>query len=802
MHLARFWAELRRRRVVRVAIAYSAVAWLLIEVASTIVPELGLPASITRVVILSAIAGFPLALVLAWALDITPTGIEVTDADQDSEGAQPLRKKPAAGRPRVVFLSFIAGTLLAAGLLSLYQFSQTKSQEVELARMHVVEISRLTDNKRYAEAYAIAVEVENTLQDDEVLGQLLSEISDQLTVITDPPGATVTARMIPKQDASRLGEATEFGITPLENLRIARSDWLLRIEQADYAVVERIASSALNRSEFDKSPEIRMEIQLIQVHQAPPEMVLVPGGEYQMVSPDLPRGLTAILDDFFIDKYEVSNADFAEFVRSGGYSNSSLWPPEFVAITEAAEFDTRVAGLVDQSGRNGPRGWSGQAPAINMERHPVTGVSWFEAYAYCSSQGKRLPSVYQWEKAARDGLITRYEGVVMPWGYVTPGDPKGGRVNFGSEGTLPVDAQPAGISPFGAYAMAGNVKEWTANTSGEGRIVTGGSWEDPDYLFSEFGLHPPMSSASSLGFRCALVRANDARRNRDQGSLSVDLDESTPVYEPVSEDRFRSLLGFYRYDPRPARAEIIETVESPDWIREKISYVGPQNERVLAYLWLPKSVAPPYQTILSVPGVEVFYGESVFAASERYMGPHVRSGRALFAPVLKGMVEREWGPDFELPATDSIRFRDLMVRHATELRLGLDYLVTRKDIDADRIVYSGISLGAGSRLGWAAVDDRFSAIVFIGGGIDERMKPTLPEADNVNFAPYIRPPKLMVNGWQDDEHPWKTRGLPLWNLLNEPKQKVLFDGAGHIPPETMRVPAIEKFLDDILGSPQ
>ncbi len=76
-----------------------------------------------------------------------------------------------------------------------------------------------------------------------------------------------------------------------------------------------------------------------------------------------------------------------------------------------------------------------------------------------------------------------------------------------------------------------------------------------------------------------------------------------------------------------------------------------------------------------------------------------------------------------------------------------------------------VSWGAGSRLGFAAVDDRFSAVVFIGGGIDERLKPTLPEADNVNFAPYIRPPKLLINGRSDEEHPWLTRALPLWNLL-------------------------------------
>ena len=79
------------------------------------------------------------------------------------------------------------------------------------------------------------------------------------------------------------------------------------------------------------------------------------------------------------------------------------------------------------------------------------------------------------------------------------------------------------------------------------------------------------------------------------------------------------------------------------------------------------------------------------------------------------------------------------------------------------------------------------------------MKPTLPEADNVNFAPYIDGPKILINGTNDDEHPWASRGLPLWNLLSEPKELVLIEGAGHVAPLESRVPAVNRFLDRTLG---
>jgi pimeloyl-ACP methyl ester carboxylesterase len=110
-----------------------------------------------------------------------------------------------------------------------------------------------------------------------------------------------------------------------------------------------------------------------------------------------------------------------------------------------------------------------------------------------------------------------------------------------------------------------------------------------------------------------------------------------------------------------------------------------------------------------------------------------------------------------------------------------------------------VSFGAGSRLPFAAVDDRFRAVILIGAGIDERIQPTLPEAANYNFAPYIRSPKLMLNGRQDEEHPWNTRARPLWNLLREPKELVLLEGVGHHPPVEQRVLPITAFLDRTLG---
>ncbi|TDJ11424.1 MAG: hypothetical protein E2O64_03495 [Gammaproteobacteria bacterium] len=93
--LVRFYRELRRRKVIRVAIVYAFVAWLLIEVASVVFPELLLPDWTVRLVIALAIIGFPIALVMAWAIELTPDGIK-GDSGVSEQAAAVIATKSAA----------------------------------------------------------------------------------------------------------------------------------------------------------------------------------------------------------------------------------------------------------------------------------------------------------------------------------------------------------------------------------------------------------------------------------------------------------------------------------------------------------------------------------------------------------------------------------------------------------------------------------------------------------------------------------------------------------------------------------
>ena len=351
------------------------------------------------------------------------------------------------------------------------------------------------------------------------------------------------------------------------------------------------------------------------------------------------------------------------------------------------------------------------------------------------------------------------------------------------------------MSAYGAHHMAGNVKEWLVNPMGDGYVVTGGSWEDPAYLYADYG--EATGDACLVGVGLPLRQDG---RCRQWGSR----------WRTLSGRRYANIHpGCPRQNSNPscpttsttAARQIQDSTTRSKPTRGSVSAYGSMVSMATRYWFISTRLATqslPYQTILYVGSAAVFCCQSLPEQLEWAIGPVIQGGRAVLGVVLKGMVERPW-PNHELPASNTVQFRDEMVLHATELRLGLDYLETRTDVDMDRVAYTSVSFGGGSRLPFSAVDDRYSAVVYIGGGIDERVKPTLPEADNVNFAPYVSAPKLLLNGRNDEEHPWLTRALPLWNLLREPKELALIDGGGHVPPLEARIPAMTTFLDATLG---
>ncbi len=168
-----------------------------------------------------------------------------------------------------------------------------------------------------------------------------------------------------------------------------------------------------------------------------PEMVLIPAGPFTMGSqpgPNIPADELppheVTLPAYAIGRYPITNGQYAEFIRQN---------PE-QAVPKRA-------------------GWFLREPPGDKVTHPVVGVDWYDALAYCawlseqSGRAYRLPTEAEWEKAASwaEGVKRRY-----PWGEAW----QPARCNSGSRATTPVTAYPDGASAYGCYDMAGNVQEW------------------------------------------------------------------------------------------------------------------------------------------------------------------------------------------------------------------------------------------------------------------------------------------------------------------------------------------------------
>ena len=235
------------------------------------------------------------------------------------------------------------------------------------------------------------------------------------------------------------------------------------------------------------------------------------------------------------------------------------------------------------------------------------------------------------------------------------------------------------------------------------------------------------------------------------------------------------------------------------WRIERVSYAAAYGtERIPAYLFIPKGVAPPYQTVVYFPHSGGDYLSSFEFAEMAYLGFIVRSRRALLLPMYKGSYERK----LSKPPGGLNARRDLTVARMKDLRRSVDYLLTRKDVDPDRLGFFGVSLGA--RLGaiGLAVEPRFRAAVLWSGGFSTA--PRLPEVDEINFAPRVKTPVLMLNGRQDFTFPIESSQKPMFKWLGTPeadKRHGIYDG-GHVFPFARIIKDTLDWLDKYLGVPK
>ncbi len=338
----------------------------------------------------------------------------------------------------------------------------------------------------------------------------------------------------PPEETVGLPDVSAFDLADLERSAVSEEDvrraWTLRRQRMkqDYqrtrAFERRDVSKELKRTAWERflaaypeedpysreDEQLRTEAQqrMNALKRRHAKLVLKKGGIHDMVyvqegeylsgcntridedcdDDELP-GQLRYVDSFYIDRTEVTVAAYSKCVHAG----------------RCSEPETRVRCTWGEAGK---------------QEHPVTCVTWAQSSSYCAWAGKRLPTEWEWEKAARGSA----DGRKYPWGnrgydsmrrLANIADREAKKVwnwswvvasyDDGFSSTAPVGSYPEGMSPTGALDMVGNVSEWTSTPRDGSRVLRGGSWGSLPHSarVSERTWTDPTDGLESYGFRCA-----------------------------------------------------------------------------------------------------------------------------------------------------------------------------------------------------------------------------------------------------------------------------------------------------------
>lgn len=283
-----------------------------------------------------------------------------------------------------------------------------------------------------------------------------------------------------------------------------------------------------------------------------------------------------------------------------------------------------------------------------------------------------------------------------------------------------------------------------------------------------------MDRSPNVGFRCAKYNSPPTPALSGPVTLGADLDLKNQ--KPVDEAAFTGFKKLYDYAPAPLRVSVDATDDTDRyWRMQRVSFAAAYgNQRVTAYLFIPRNSSPPYQTVVYSPSGIAFNQKSSSRLEMWYLSPLIRSGRAVLYPVYWGTYERHE----QNAGTAPERLRLRTIRDVLDLRRSLDYLDTRADIDQHKLAFFGFSAGAVTSPIALAVESRFQTAILAVGGLAVSHT---PETNPLNFVTRAKTPVLMMNGRYDNTYPFETSARPLMDLFAAPRadKKLVLLESGH-----------------------
>ena len=301
------------------------------------------------------------------------------------------------------------------------------------------EVARLVDESRLLAARTLLQQAEQYAPDSPELIRLKADIpAGMVQIRTIPDGADIYIRDYADVEPGD-SQWRRLGRSPLKTDMIPQSyyprvSYRIRAVKPGFEPVEWAVPLGSNLTRA-------LTIELHTTESTPAGMVWVPGitelGPIQTNPASAPEKTSA----FWLDRNEVTNREFKEFVDKGGYQRREYWKHAFTKEGKALTWEQAMAEFRDATGRPAPAAWQLGTYKEGQADFPVGGVSWYEAAAYAEFAGKSLPTVYHWFRAAAIGPLSD----ILNFS------------NFAGQGPAQA-ATNRGLGRFGTYDMAGNLQ--------------------------------------------------------------------------------------------------------------------------------------------------------------------------------------------------------------------------------------------------------------------------------------------------------------------------------------------------------
>ncbi len=755
--------------LVQTLLIYVSGGWIALEMTDYFINKYDLNEKISDVLPIILLIGLPVVIFLAWYLSREKGESKQIADDRKSQGISNFLRKKS-------WFSILGAVMIILLILTGIRFIYLQVKIKWAKEQAISQMQNWVSDYNFFNAFQLRQQIKKYIPDDPEFLRLDILITRRFNIITDPEGADVYY----KEYSHVEEEWILLGTTPIVNIEMPnRTLFRWKLEKQGYEVIY-----AAEPTHMDTLFRTLHETGTI-----PEGMVYVEGIYPQTVV----NFLSQKKNGFYIDKYEVTNQMFKEFIDQGGYQNSDFWQNEFILKDDTLTFDEAMEHFIDITGRPGPATWEAGDYPDGQDNYPLNGISWHEAAAYAAYAEKSLPTLLHWQSAA-GFLFNRwpplYGSNVLPLS------------NMGGSNPEPVGSH-AGISYFGTYDMAGNVREWCRNESPDGRIILGGAWNDVSYMSKDMSQLPAFNRSAKNGFRCVVYP--------NRNSISELVFQPVPFWgdnqdyrfmEPVSETEFQFYRKQFLYDKTGLNSQIEERDESQeDWIIEKISFnASYENERMIAYLFLPKESVPPFQTIIFFPGSYAAEETSITKSFTNWSFDYIlKNGRAVMFPIYKTTYERKDEFYNCANSSESHQYTECMIKCVMDFSRSIDYLETRGDIDIASLGYLGDSWGGRMGAIIPAVEDRLKLCVLIRGGLSTIKK--YPEATEFNYVSYVKIPVLMLNGKYDFTFPYESTVKPMFDLLGTPEQhkKLVLYETDHYVPKTEIVKETLNWLDKYFG---